>query len=52
MLGFPSELYVPMMSTGEGSKIVFAGSKSFIIKSSLIVLSVYIWMSNTDYKII
>jgi hypothetical protein len=31
IFGLPSELYVPMMSTGEGSKIDFAGSESFMM---------------------
>ena len=31
----PSEPYVPMMSIGEGSNIVCAGRKSFMINSSL-----------------
>jgi hypothetical protein len=30
ILGLPSEQYVPMMSTGEGSNIVFGGRESFI----------------------
>jgi hypothetical protein len=36
ILGMPSEPYVPMMSTGEGSNIVCAGRETFIINSSLI----------------
>jgi hypothetical protein len=36
MLGLPSELYVPMMSTGEGSSIVCAGRSTFMTSTSLI----------------
>jgi hypothetical protein len=36
IFGLPSEPYVPMMSTGEGSNIVCAGRVSFIFHSSLI----------------
>jgi hypothetical protein len=40
ILGLPSEPYVPMMSTGEGSNKDFGGRENFIIVSFYYLISI------------